>query len=92
MTESRGSKFVTTIVLVFKKIEMDDKTRYDTFYSNSKAEIIINETDIDDVFQSICTTIISYMKVFRKRFRLESGSGSEIRLLIQSLIPLLIPY
>ena len=51
MTESRGFKFVTTIVLVFKKIEMDDKTRYDTFYSNSKAEIIINETDIDDVFQ-----------------------------------------
>ena len=64
MTESRGSKFVTTIVLVFKKIEMDDKTRYDTFYSNSKAEIIINETDIDDVFQSICTTIISYMQSF----------------------------
>ena len=64
MTESRGFKFVTTIVLVFKKIEMDDKTRYDTFYSNSKAEIIINETDIDDVFQSICTTIISYMQSF----------------------------
>ena len=29
------------------------------FYSNSKAEIIINESDIDDVFQLIYTTIIS---------------------------------
>ena len=29
------------------------------FYSNSKAEIIINESDIDDVFQSIYTTIIT---------------------------------
>ena len=64
MTESRGFKFVPTIVLVFKRIEKDHKTKYDTFYSNSKAEIIINETDIDDVFQSICTTIISYMQSF----------------------------
>ena len=48
-----------TIVLVFKKIESDDKTKYDTVYSNSKAETIINESDIDDVFQSIYTTIIS---------------------------------
>ena len=29
------------------------------FYSNSKAEIIINESDIDYVFESIYTTIIS---------------------------------
>ena len=29
-----------------------------TFYSNSKAVIIINENDIDDKFQSIYTTII----------------------------------
>ena len=64
MTQSRGFKFVTTIVLVFKKIEKDDKTKYDTFYSSSKAEIIINETDIDDVFQSIYTTIISNMQNF----------------------------
>ena len=42
-----------------KKIESEDKTKYDTFYSNSKTEIIINESDIGDVFQSICTTIIS---------------------------------
>ena len=28
------------------------------FYSNSKAEIIINESDIDDAFESIYTIII----------------------------------
>ena len=33
-----------------------------TFYSNSKAEIIINESDINDVFQSIYTTVISNMQ------------------------------
>ena len=48
-----------TLVLGFKKIESEDKTKYDTFYSHLKAEIIINESDIDDVFQSIYTTIIS---------------------------------
>ena len=59
LSELRGFKFVTALVLVFKKIEREDKTKYDTFYSHSKAETIINETDIDDVFQSIYTTIIS---------------------------------
>ena len=59
LTQLKGFKFMTTLVLVFKKIESDDKTRYDTFYSNSKAEIIINEYNIGDVFQSIYTTIIS---------------------------------
>ena len=39
-------------------IESEDKTKCDNFYSSSKAEIIINESDIDDVFQSVYTTII----------------------------------
>ena len=50
---------MSTLVLVFKKIENEDKTKYDTFYSTSKVEIIINESDIDDVFKSVCTKIIS---------------------------------
>ena len=58
LTKLRGFKFVTTLVLVFKKIESDDKTKYDTFYLHRKAETIINESDIDDVFESIYTTII----------------------------------
>ena len=36
-------------------MESEDKTNYDTFYSHSKAEKIINESDIDDIFKSIYT-------------------------------------
>ena len=59
LTELKDFKFVTTLVLVFKKIENKDKTKLENFYSNSKAEIIINESDIDNVFQSFYTTIIT---------------------------------
>ena len=59
MTQLKGFKIVTTLVLVFKKIESEDKTKYDNFYSSSKAETIINKSDIDDVFQSIYITIKS---------------------------------
>ena len=52
---------MTTLVLVFKKIESENKTKYHTFYSYSEAKIIINENDID-VFQSTFTTIISNMQ------------------------------
>ena len=34
------------------------KTLYSTFYLNSKAEKIINESDIDDVFGSTYSTVI----------------------------------
>ena len=34
LTELRGSKFMATLVLVFKKIEVDDKTKYSTSYSH----------------------------------------------------------
>ena len=59
-----------TLVLVFKKIESEDKTKYDTFYLNSKMEIIISESDIDDAFESIYTTIISNIQI-----TLGKGSG-----------------
>ena len=61
---------MTTLVLVFKKIESEDKTKYDNFYSSSKAEIIIIESDIDNVFKSIYTTIITNIQKF-----LGKGSG-----------------
>ena len=51
-----------TLVLVFKKIESDNKTNYPIFYSNSKVEIIINGSDIDDVLESVYTTVISNIK------------------------------
>ena len=34
LTELRGFKFMATLVLVFKKIEVDDKTKYSTSYSH----------------------------------------------------------
>ena len=37
-------------------MESEDKAKY--FYSSPKAEIIINKSDIDDVFQSIHTTVL----------------------------------
>ena len=46
----KSFKFVTTLVLVFKNIESEDNTKYDSFCSSSKAEIITNECDNDDVF------------------------------------------
>ena len=71
MTELKGFKFVTTLVLVLKKIESKDKTKYGTFYSHSEAETIINESDIDDVFKSIYTTVISNIQKSLKEVRLD---------------------
>ena len=56
MSEVRGFKL---IVLPFKKIKSEDKTKFDNFYLSSKAEIIINESEIDDMFESIYSTNIS---------------------------------
>ena len=36
-----GFKFVTALVLEFKKIESNDETKYSTFYLSLKAEAII---------------------------------------------------
>ena len=43
-----------------------DKTKFDSFYSSSKAEIIINESDINNAFKSIYTKIITNIQVFQK--------------------------
>ena len=72
---------MTNLVLVFKKIERENKTKSDNFYSNFEAEIIINKIDIDDPFLSIYTTII---------WNLQKSSGKGSRLLIQSLTILLV--
>ena len=47
---------MATLVLVFKKIKSGDKAKYDTFYLNLRAEIIINESDIENVFEWIYIT------------------------------------
>ena len=51
MYELIGFKFVTTLVLAFKKkIERKDKAKFENFYSSSKGEIIISESGIDNLF------------------------------------------
>ena len=53
-------------------MESKDKTKYDIFYSHSKAETVINESDIDDnVFKSFYTTVVSSIQKSR-------GKGSQI--------------
>ena len=51
LIELRGFEFMTTFVLVFKEMESENKTKCDTYYSNTKVEIIINNSDVDDLFQ-----------------------------------------
>ena len=43
---------------MFRKIEREDKTKYGSFYSHSKAEKIINESGMDNAFKSVYTTVI----------------------------------
>ena len=38
-------------------MESKGKTKHHNFYSSSKAEIVINESDIENAFKSIYTTI-----------------------------------
>ena len=38
-------------------MESKDKTKHHNFYSSSNAKIVINESDIENVFKSIYTTI-----------------------------------
>ena len=83
LTELTGFKYMTTVFLVLKKIESDDKTKYDTFYSHSEAETITNESDIDNLFKSIYATIISNIQKFLRK-------GSNIILIFQSIIPWLV--
>ena len=48
-----GFKFVITLVLKCRITINEDETKYSTFYSNSKAETVIHDTYIDNVFESI---------------------------------------
>ena len=77
LTQLRGLRFVTILVLVFKNIESEDKTKHDNFYSSWKAEIIINENDVDDVLQSIYTPIIT---------KIQKSLGKDSSWIIDSVI------
>ena len=53
---------MTILVLLFKKEKIEDKTNYDNFHLRSKAEIIINESDVDNAFQLISTTTVTMIQ------------------------------
>ena len=75
---------MTALVSVFRNIESKDKTKFDNLYASSKAEIIINESGIDDVFESIYSTIISNIQK-----SLGKGSGWIIDSVIDHTISIL---
>ena len=62
---------------MFKKIELKIETKYYYFYSNSKAEITVNESDTDGVLKSVYTSVISNIEE-----SLGKGSGWIIGLVI----------
>ena len=72
MTELKGFKFVTTLVIEFKNIENDNKK----VFWNSKAETIINESN--NTFKSIYVT---YLKKY-----IGKGSGWIINSLVSHTI------
>ena len=55
-------------------IKSDDKTKYSISYSNSNAETIIYQSDIDDVFESMYSAIISSIQ---KSLGKDSGWNSD---------------
>ena len=63
---------------------MKIKQSMTNFYLSLKAEIIINKSDIDDVFQSIYTTIITNVQKY-----LRKGSGWIIDLFNERAISIL---
>ena len=58
LTDLKGFIFVTTLILEFQKNSRYNETKYSTFYLPSKSEKNINETDVDDVFESIYSATI----------------------------------
>ena len=79
-------RFVTTVLLVLKKIESEDKTKYDTFYSCFK-QILMKLTLMTYLNQSILQLYQAYKHLKEKdqaRLLIQSWS---IMFLFQSIIP-----
>ena len=59
MTKLEGFKLKKTLVLEFMKIKSDNETKYSSLHLSSMVENIINESDINDLFKSIYSTVLS---------------------------------
>ena len=64
LTQLKSFIFLTALVLVFKKNRKLCKTKYDIFYSHTKAKAIINESEISGVFESFYTKVIPKKQIF----------------------------
>ena len=60
-----------TLILKFRKTINEDETKYISFYSNSKAKIVIQSWDIDSIFESVYSTIMT--KIQRNQQKTEVG-------------------
>ena len=82
----REFTFLKALVLEFKKIKSEDATKFihSNFYLNSKAETIINKSNIDDEFESNHSTIIS-----NKQKYLRKSSGWIINSVVNHTINIL---
>ena len=69
MTQLREFKFVAKLVLVLKKIESEDKTKYDAFYLHKKKQLSAKVTLI--VYKQSTLQLYQHTKTFRKWVRLD---------------------
>ena len=65
LSELRGFKFVTTLVLESKKIESNDESKYSTFYSNSKQKELLMKVILmrylDQFILQLCQTCKNHL-------------------------------
>ena len=70
LTQLKSFKFGTTLFLVVKKIESDDKTEYDTFHTKKQKQLLMKVT-LWCIWINLYYNYIKHTKVFRKYFRLD---------------------
>ena len=81
LPELRGFMSLTTLVLVFNKIESKDQIKFDNSYLSLKAEITMKASGIDNLFEPIYSTMISH-----KQKSLGEGSAWTIDFVIDCTI------
>lgn len=58
-------RFVLTLVLKLKKTISKDETKYNTFCLNAKAETIIHDSGVGNMFQTMYSTIMTNIRKYQ---------------------------
>ena len=87
LNELRGYKFNMILALNFKKSKSKDETKFCTFHSNSKAERIILDADIDSIFELILSTVMTKIQNYQPE-----DSGCIIGSVIEQNINILVKH